>query len=224
MMVILWIIVTLGLATGAVLAGEKYGVGLMIGIYTALIVMAQIFANKLVVFGNWVVPAAVIVYGVSFLITDAICEFHSKEDAKKAIASGFIGSILLVVGIQIVIAWDAPVFWEGQQALVQTLGMTSRIVLASLLAYIVSQNWDVYVFTSMKRATRGKALWLRNIASTSTSQLIDTVIFITIAFAGTMPREAVIGMIIGQYIVKLLIAALDTPFLYGMKHYLEGLE
>jgi len=218
--VILWILGTLFLATGAVILGERYGVGLMIGVYASLIVMAQVFANKLVVFGDWTVPAAVIVYGVSFLITDAICEFHDKDDAKKAIASGFIGSILLVAGIQVIIAWESPAFWEGQEALVETLGMTWRIVLASLAAYLVSQNWDVWVFTKLKERTGYRLLWLRNIASTFTSQFIDTIIFITIAFVGTMSTEALVGMIVGQYVVKLIIAALDTPFLYAMRAYL----
>ena len=217
--VLMWIVATLFIATLAVLAGKKYGAGLMIGIYTALIVMAQVFANKLVMFGDFVVPAAVIVYGVSFLITDALCEFYGKEQARKAIVSGFIGSVLLVVGIQIVIAWPAAVFWEGQAALEQTLGFTWRIVAASLIAYLFSQNWDVFVFHRLKEKTGGKHLWFRNITSTVSSQFIDTVIFITIAFWGIFPPEAIVGMVIGQYIVKLIIAAFDTPFLYGMRYF-----
>ncbi len=216
--VVLWIIGTLALASGAVVLGKRYGSGVLIGIYTALIVMAQVFANKLVVFGEWVVPAAVIVYGVSFLITDALCEFYGKDEAKKAIFSGFVGSLLLVAGIQIVIAWPAAGFWEGQEALVQTLGFTWRIVAASLIAYLASQNWDVFLFHKIKKTTGEKHLWLRNSASTVTSQFIDTIIFITIAFYGLMPNEVLIGMIVGQYIVKLIIAGIDTPFLYVMKY------
>jgi len=215
--VILWIIATLVVATGSILLGKRYGVGLLIGIYASLIVIAQVLANKLVVFARWEVPAAVIVYGVSFLITDAICEFYGKDYAKKAIASGFVGSILLVLGIQIAIAWEYPGFWGGQEAFVETLGMTWRIVAGSLIAYVFSQNWDVYVFTHIKERTQGRHLWLRNICSTMTSQLIDTILFITIAFVGTMNSGALAGMIVGQYLVKLLIAALDTPFLYFMR-------
>jgi len=217
--ILFWILGTLALATGAVIFGKKYGAGVLIGIYTALIVMAQIFAAKLVVFGQWVVPAAVIVYGVSFLITDALCEFYSKEEAKKAIFSGFVGSILLVIGIQIVIAWQPASFWGGQEALIVTLGFTWRIVTASLIAYLFSQNWDVFAFHWIKEKTNGKHLWLRNCVSTFSSQFLDTVLFITIAFAGTMPKEMLIGMIIGQYIVKLIIAGFDTPFLYVMRYF-----
>ena len=85
--------------------------------------------------------------------------------------------------------------------------------MGSLVAYVVSQNWDVRVFHKLKEMTGGRHLWLRNNVSTMTSQALDTVIFITIAFYGVLP---VVPLIIGQYIVKLLIAALDTPFIYGL--------
>lgn len=217
--VILWILATLALATLSMFLGKIFGKAILIAIYTALVVMAQVFANKLVVFGGFVVPAAVIVYGVSFLITDALCEFYSKKDAKTAVAGGFIGSILLVFGIRIMLAWDYPVFWEGQQAMEIALGLTGRIVLGSLVSFMVSQNFDVYLYDKIKQLTKGKHLWLRNNVSTMSSQLIDTILFISIAFYGTMSNEALVGMIVGQYIVKLIVALCDTPFLYSMKLY-----
>ncbi len=215
--VIFWILISLSAATGAMMLMTIYGSVLLIGIYTSLVVMAQIFASKLVLFGPWVVPAAVIVYAISFLVTDALSEFYSKEEALKAVVCGFIGSILLVLGIQIVIVWPAPTFWGNQEALIAVLGSTWRIVLGSLTSYIFSQNWDVFAFHFIRNKTNGKHLWLRNNLSTMTSQFIDTIIFITIAFWGTVPSGVVLNMIIGQYIVKLIIAALDTPFLYILK-------
>lgn len=215
--VILWMIGTLVLATIGVLIGKKYGSSLLIGMYTALVVMAQIFANKLVVFGNWVVPAGIIVYGVSFFITDTLSEFYSKEKAKKAIISGFIGSILLVFGIQVMIAWTPADFWQGQEALVETLGLTWRIVAASLVAYLISQFTDVNIFHAIKQKTKGKMLWLRNGVSTIVSQVIDSVIFVFLAFYGYMPLSAILGIIVGQIVIKLIIATMDTPFLYFIR-------
>ena len=212
--VLLWIMATLSIATIVAFIGNKYGVGITIGVFSGLIVTAQVLANKTVMFAGYTVPAAVIVYGTSFLLTDVLCEFYGKDKAKQAVWSGFIASILLVIGIQIAISWESAPFWEGQEAFVATLGTTWRIVAASLAAYLVSQNWDVHVFSRIKEKTGEKHLWLRNIGSTFTSQLIDTVIFISIAFYGVMP---IIPLIIGQYIVKLIIAAIDTPFLYGLK-------
>jgi len=213
--VLLWIVATLSIATIVAFIGKKHGVGITIGVFAGLIVTAQVLANKTVMFAGYTVPAAVIVYGTSFLLTDVLCEFYGKDKAKQAVWSGFIASILLVIGIQIAIAWESAPFWEGQEAFVSTLGMTWRIVIASLVSYTVSQNWDVNVFHKLKKKTEGRKLWLRNIASTFSSQLIDTVIFITIAFYGVMP---IIPLIIGQYVVKLIIAAIDTPYLYLLSY------
>ena len=113
-------------------------------------VMAQVFANKLVMFGGFVVPAAVIVYGVSFLVTDVLCEFHSKNDARTAVIGGFIGSVLLVFGIRVMLAWDYPVFWKGQQAMETALGLTWRIVLGSVVSFMVSQNFDFYLYDKIR--------------------------------------------------------------------------
>ncbi len=222
--VLFWILISLAVTTVSMIIAMRYGSAVIIGLYATLVVMAQIFAAKLVVFGPWVVPAAVIVYGISFLVTDALSEFYSKKEALKAILCGFLGSILLVIGLQIVIAWPAPEFWGKQEALVSVLGSTWRIVLASLISYIFSQNWDVFIYHFIMAKTNRKHLWLRNCASTMTSQFIDTILFITIAFWNVVPHNALIAMIIGQYVVKLIIALLDTPFLYVMRAWFKKRE
>ncbi len=213
-MIIIWIILTLVASTLVAFLGEKYGKGIIIGTFAGLIVTAQVLANKTVLFLGFTVPAAVIVYATSFFLTDVLCEFHGKDQAKQAVYSGFAVSIILVLAIQIAISWPSPAFWKGQEAFVSTLGMTWRIVLASLGAYVVSQNWDVHVFHKIKEWTDGEHLWIRNLVSTTSSQFFDTVIFITIAFYGVFP---IVPLIIGQYLVKLLISAMDTPFLYGLR-------
>lgn len=212
-MIFLWIILTLAASAIVAYLGEKIGKGIIVGAFAGLIVTSQVLANKTVTFWKFTVPAAVIVYATSFFLTDVLCEFHGKEKAREAVWSGFIASILLVLGIEIAIAWPAASFWSGQEAFISTLGLTWRIVLASLVAYVISQNWDVHVFHKIKEKTKGKHLWIRNVSSTSSSQFIDTVVFITIAFYGVMP---LVPLIIGQYFVKLIIAAMDTPFLYAV--------
>jgi len=105
------------------------------------------------------------------------------------------------------------------------LGASTNIVAGSLLAYLVSQNWDVFVFHRLREATDGDFLWLRNVVSTGTSQAIDTVIFVGVAFyllpryagIGTpTPWSLVVGLMLGQYLLKLLIALVDTPFVYAV--------
>ena len=214
-MITLWILLTLSAATFTVFLAEVYGYEIIIGIFAGLIVAAQVLANKTVTILEFTVPAGVLVYSTSYLLTDVLTEFHGKEEAKKAVWSGFLGSIILVLSINIAIAWPAAAFWKGQEAFTQTLGSTWRIVAASLAAYVVSQNTDVFLFQRIREYTGESKLYLRNIASTGVSQFIDTVIFIVIAFYGVMP---IIPLIIGQYIIKLAIAGLDTPFLYFIKY------
>jgi uncharacterized integral membrane protein (TIGR00697 family) len=211
--ILIWIVLTLAGASIIAALGEKYGTGLTIGIFVGLVVMAQILANKIVLFGTFTLPAGVIVYATSFLITDILCEFYGKKKALEAVCGGFLASILLVLAVKVAIAWPPAPFWTGQEAFQSTLQLTERIVLGSLVAYVISQNWDVRVFHKLKEMTGGRHLWLRNNVSTMTSQALDTVIFITIAFYGVLP---VVPLIVGQYIVKLVIAALDTPFIYGV--------
>jgi len=105
-------------------------------------------------------------------------------------------------------------FWKNQEAYSIILGSTPRIVLASMIAYLISQNHDVWAFHWWKQKTSGKHLWMRNNFSTITSQLIDSVLFIGIAFMGIYPLKTIGVMIFSQYLIKVGIALLDTPFCY----------
>jgi uncharacterized integral membrane protein (TIGR00697 family) len=108
-----------------------------------------------------------------------------------------------------------------------------NVIAGSLLAYVVSQNWDVYAFDRLREYTDGDALWLRNVGSTATSQALDTVIFVTVAFYAA-PRlfgvgpafevPTVIGLLVGQYLLKLAVAVVDTPFVYAVVGYLRDRE
>lgn len=211
--IVVWIILTLSIVSTTTIIARKYGSEYMIGMYAALIVTANILASKIVVFAGFFVPAAVIVYGSSFLLTDMISEFYGKDKAQKAVWTGFLANIMLVVSVYIALIWEGAPFWEYQKAFETVLENTPRIVFASMTAYLISQHHDVmsyhWWFTKFPQH-----LWLRNNASTIVSQALDTVIFISLAFYGTFP---IVTMIIGQYTVKLLIALLDTPFIYVVK-------
>lgn len=127
-------------------------------------------------------------------------------------------SLILVIYSQIAALYPPASIFEGNEAFMKVFGATPRIVLASILAYVLSQSHDVWAFHFWKRITGGSHLWLRNNLSTMVSQFIDTLVFITVAFAGTVPGTALSQMVFSQYAVKLIIAAIDTPFVYlGVK-------
>ena len=213
LVVILWILATFTIGSLAGLLGKRYGVELPIAFVASLVVMANIFANKIVVLGPFTIPASVIVFSMTFFITDILSEKWGKAHARKAVWAGFFANIVLVVSIYIVLAWEpASYAVEVSDMFSKILALTPRIVVASLIAYLVSQHHDVWAFHFWKKKTKGKYLWLRNNASTIVSQFIDSIIFITIAFYGVFP---IWPLILGQWVIKMLIALIDTPFMYA---------
>ncbi len=196
-------------------------------LFVTALVTAQVTAAKVVAVGLpfslpltgdlITVPAAVFAYAITFFASDCYTELYGKRQAQALVNIAFVMNFILLVLVWLAIwAPIAEVSNVGQSAFAETLGASTGVVMGSLLAYLVSQNWDVIVFHRLKGYTEGRYLWLRNILSTATSQLIDTVIFITIAFFifQGLPVDAIIGLIVGQYLFKLALVGLDTPFVY----------
>lgn len=163
-----------------------------------------------------------IMYGTLFLVTDALGEKYGIKSAKRAVYIGFFSLLSTVVIMQLALLFN-PAPWDFAQDSLQTIfGFLPRLALGSLLAYGISQMFDVYFFSYIKKRKPGtKYLWLRNNGSTVVSQLIDTIIFVPIAFApisifGEMGFDwAIVWDIFWTtYIIKVIVAALDTPFVY----------
>ena len=184
-------------------------------LFTTCLIVANIIAVKLISIGGWVVPAGIIAYPLTFLLTDVIAELYGRKIASRVVWAGFGANILMVIlifGGRLLPPAEA--IWEGQPAYESILGTVPRIVLASMIAYLISQHYDVFAFHFWRQKTKGRFLWLRNNASTMVSQALDTGLFITIAFWGTVPTAVVTEMLLTQYVMKLIIAACDTPFCY----------
>lgn len=187
---------------------------LLTGLFVTALIAANIIAAKLFVLGSVVLTAGIITYPITFLLTDTISEVWGKKRATQVVWMGFLANIFMLGVLYIARILPPAPFWPHQEAFDLILGAVPRIVIASLVAYIVSQTHDVWLFHFWRHKTGGKHLWLRNNVSTMTSQLIDSVTFVTVAFYGSMPNDALVTMIITQYMVKLVIAVLDTPFCY----------
>lgn len=182
-------------------------------LFVGALVTANVIAAKIVAIGPLYVPAGVLAYSITFAVTDTLCEVWNRRITQIVVNAGFAVLVLVWVLIALALQWPGAPFWPHQGAFVQTLGATSRIILASLIAYGVSQTLDVWVFSRLKTLTRGRWLWLRNNVSTFFSQLVDTVIFITIAFYGELP---ILQLMWAQLLVKYAIALVDTPVVYGL--------
>ena len=186
---------------------------LLQSLFVSGLVVANIIAAKVVVVWKLVVPAAIIIYPFTFLLTDIIGELYGKQEANRTVWYGLLASVFAMVIIYVGMLLPVASFMsEKQSAYEMLLGPNRRIVLASLLAYVCSQRHDVWAFHHLKRLTKGRHKWLRNNLSTMASQLVDTVIFIGLAFWGVVPHLE--KMIFGQYAVKVLIAWGETPLFY----------
>ena len=181
-------------------------------IFVIGLVISNIVAAKVVTFGWMVAPAAIVIYPLTFLITDVIGELWGRDEANRTVRTGLLCQVISLLLIAAAIALPVAPFADNQAAFAGILGNTFRMVFASLVAYLASQSWDVFLFHLLKDKTGDRFKWLRNNASTMSSQIIDTLIFITIAFWGTVPNIWV--MVASQYVIKFCIALLDTPFFY----------
>lgn len=212
---IIWILLSLMVVTLGIGLARKWGVGVLMALVVFCIVCANIFAAKIIRMFGLAVPAGVIVYAVSFLVTDTISEFFGRKEAVRTVLLGFVCALIYFGFVLVVILWQ-PAFGTGSdQAFRQTLGLSARITIASITAYLASQLHDVLMFDFWGRKTSGRHLWLRNNASTMVSQTLDSVIFVFIAFYGVIPVWPLIG---GQLLVKAVVAMMDTPFLYYLKY------
>jgi queuosine precursor transporter len=196
---------------GAVLA-KKLGPAPLIGLFSGLIVMTSILAVKFINIGWFLITAEVFIYAATFLVTDMLSEFFGKKEARKAVITALLVDVLLVFAVGLAVYWPPAAEFAGSQAAFeQIFGTTWRIVAASIAGFTIAQLHDVWAFHFWKRLFRGKHLWIRNNMSTVTSQLIDGVVFYTIAFYGVIP---VLPLVIGSFPLRALIGVLDTPFLY----------
>ena len=195
---------------------------LLSSLFAGALLVANFIAVKIVAVGPLIVPAGIIAYPLTFLLTDTIAEVYGRDTARRVVWTGFGVNLLAVVLVMLALRLPPAPFFAGEAAFGATLGLVPRIVLASLTAYLVSQHHDVLAFHFWRRLTGGRHLWLRNNASTVVSQALDTVLFITIAFVGTMPLGVVVSLVVWQYLAKVIIAAADTPLCYLLVGWARG--
>jgi queuosine precursor transporter len=182
----------------------------LIGLYIACELIGNVTASKPVRIGGIVVPAAIFIYTLTFTLIDLINETFGKQGARKVIAAAVASNLLLAAYTQLAVVLPSPSFYKGQDAFVRVLGNTPRIVLASLAAYLVSSLIDAEVFAFWKVHVRGPK-WARVLVSNGISTVVDSAIFIFLAFYGVMPVWILIQ---GQYIVKMAITVVSLPMIY----------
>ena len=210
----LWMIFVVLDLTSAIIIYRFFGKAGLFG----LIVMSGIVCNiqvvKLVELFGFTATLGNVLYASIFFATDILSEMYGKKEAKKGVLLGFVTLIVATLWMQIALFFKPSPHDTMDPALKKIFSIMPRITIASIIAYLLSQFHDVWAFHFWKRKTKGKFLWLRNNASTMVSQAIDTVVFTTIAFLGTVNTSTFLSIMLTTYFLKWLVALFDTPFLY----------
>lgn len=213
----------------------------LVALFVTALVTAQLTASKILAFelpvsvpvtgAELILPGAVLAYAVTFLASDCVNELYGRRSATVMVNVGFAMNFVMLGLVWVTIAAPAAETSIDPDMFESVLGASTNIVIGSLAAYIVSQNFDVYCFHWLRDATEGRHLWFRNVTSTALSQLIDTAIFITLGFAfvpqvtgigPVLPAGELMALFVGQYLFKLLIVGLDTPVVYAIVYGVRG--
>lgn len=207
---------------------------LFVHAFVAILLISNIVAPKLVelgpfplgfvTLGPFLLSGAQILFPLTYIFGDIFTEVYGYAASRRAIWIGFFASILLTVVSMLIVAMPPATSWTGQEAYQYVLGFLPRIVVASLVAYLVGEFANAYVLSRMKILTNGKHLWTRTIGSTVIGQAVDSFLVMLIAFGGTQPWSVLVNLMISGYLAKVLFEAAATPFTYLVVNFLKRQE
>ena len=194
-------------------------------IYVACLVLSNLVAGKMwAVSGSITLPAAVILFPVTYILGDVFTEVYGFKKASYIIWMGFFLSFFAVAVYMITLALPYPSFWGNQEAYETVLGTTPRVAAASFAGYLGGEFSNSFIMSKLKTATKGEKLWVRTILSTVVGEGIDSVIFITVSFFGTMDNSILLTMILSQYLFKVIYEVVFTPVTYAAVGYVKKKE
>lgn len=223
-LLILWAIgVTSFTLLGSLYARRFERSDLLVGLYVAFVLTAQILATKMAVFhlgvGSFTGPAGVIVFSVTFLLTDIVNERFGRRETQRMIFIAFVAQLAMAFFIWLGLQFESDPLWTAQGKHFDAIfTLLPRITFASWIAFLISENIDAYLYAWMKKVTHERYLWLRNVVSTLPALAIDSVIFVSIAFWGAA-TPLILSAILGQVVIKWTIGIINIPFIY-LNHFI----
>jgi uncharacterized integral membrane protein (TIGR00697 family) len=193
----------------------------LLGCIVLAILLANIQGPKLTIIFGLQTSLGVIFYSGIFFATDLLSEKYGRAEAGKAVLIGFAISVIMVLMMSLALLFEpsdqpntAEFSLRIHESFQTILNFTPRFVFGSLLAYLISQSLDVWLFHKIKERTQGRWLWLRNNVSTMLSQAVDTLIYSFVVWWGVVDLETALQLGAVKYGFKVMIAAIDTPFIY----------
>ncbi|MCL4531578.1 MAG: queuosine precursor transporter [Actinobacteria bacterium] len=193
-------------------------------VFITCLITANVIAVKLVDIFGFVMPAGTIIFPLSYIFGDILTEVYGYRQARRAIWLGFFCNLIFVAAVWVAQEIPSASFWNGQTAYEQILGYTPRLLGASFLAYLVGEFANSFVLAKLKIATGGRWLWTRTIGSTLVGEGLDSVVFITLAFFGTLPEAMLLTTVLTQWVAKSGYEVIATPLTYLVVNFLKRRE
>lgn len=196
----------------------------VVAVFVTCLITANVTAVKLIDVFGLILPAGVVVFPISYIVGDVLTEVYGFHRARKVIWLGFFCNVIAVFAIWLGGIIPAAPFWNGQEAYDTILGYAPRLLVASFLAYLIGEFANSIVLAKMKVATNGRWLWSRTIGSTLVGQGLDSMVFVLVAFLGTIPLTAIFAAIVAQWLFKSIYEAAATPLTYLVVNALKRRE
>lgn len=200
---------------------------LITALFAVVLVVSNVASTKLTGFWGLTFDAGTLLFPLSYIFGDILTEVYGYATSRRVIWIGFAATFLAAL-VFIVVGFLPPAaVWPHQEAYGAILGLTPRIVLASLLAYLVGEFANSYIMARMKVWAEGKWLWMRTIGSTLVGEFLDSTIFVLVAFAGIFAPTTIFALIVSNYLFKTLVEVVFTPVTYALVRFLkreEGLD
>lgn len=184
------------------------------GLFIGVLLLSNILAAKMIQIGPFVFDGGTLLFPFSYIFGDVLAEVYGYKDTRKIIWTGFIMLIFMAVHIWIISVLPAEGSWDLQSDYNNILLQMPRISAGSICGYFTGSYSNAAILSKMKVLTQGKYLWMRTIGSTIVGELLDSVIFVLIAFAGAYPARVLIIMAFSNYLFKTTIEIVFTPITY----------
>ncbi len=197
---------------------------LITAIFVTVLLVSNVASSKILLLGPFTFDGGTILFPLSYIFGDVLTEVYGYAKARRVIWTGFAMVILAVLVFYVVGKLPAAADWGGQAAYDQILGVIPRIVLGSVLAFLVGEFSNSYILARMKVKMKGKHLWMRTIGSTVVGEALDTSVFVLVAFWGVLPNNLLWAIIVSNYIFKVGIEVAFTPVTYAITGFLKQKE
>jgi len=192
--------------------------------FVAVLLISNIASTKIVQFGAFTFDGGTLLFPLVYIFADILTEVYGFARSRRVIWLGFLCAAVMSLLLYIVQILPPAADWPNQAAYNAILGQAPRIVMASLIAYLCGEFLNSYVLAKMKLWTAGKALWTRTIGSTLVGELVDSTLFILIAFASVLPGSLLFTLILSNYVFKTTIEVVFTPITYWIVGFLKRSE